>query len=162
MTSTTVQDLFAMVWRQFFERFQQEAVVHTDLLCYISAALAGCPLDQIVRGNPTCGISPTSSPGLGSPGSDGNGGVSVPDATEDCSAVVALWMQRLLAWVEAPGIPMVELLVDQSSGGASAQSYKAHLRVSSEAPGAVCFCHAGAFRFYLSSPASHSCSGRNI
>lgn len=106
--------------RGFFQAYAHSAITATDLLCYLAHALAACPVGD-AGSHPQC--QPPPPPASQAAPADGNDTALTTVATGSSCASVLAWLPRLQAWLEEPGVQVVEVHqddIDTPAGGATA------------------------------------------
>ena len=131
-----VQGLMHEALRGFLDTFAHSAVTATDLLCYLAHTLAGCPIGD-TDGPIRC--RPLRVPGAAGAAAAANATVLSGGTTGSSCATVVPWLHRLEAWLEEPGVQVVEVYQTPGAEGAPLE-LQALLRPN-ELPGQVRRCN---------------------
>lgn len=125
--SVRLQDLLNDTIRNFFRVFSGSAVTTQDLLCHLAHALAGCSIDS-THSHGSCEDVPNLHPRT-------IHSEQAPDQPHRGCEMVGFWLLQLQAWLEEPGVQVVELGQEIRANGLQVQA----TLLENEIPGQVSF-----------------------
>jgi len=121
-----LQGLLRKTIQDFFHAFAGRAVTTGDLLCHLAHTLAGCSLDSSKltqsRTSSNCFIHDATN----SLAHLSDTLTIAPDIDGCAEHLVTPWLSRLYAWLQEPGVPVVELRHSEAATGGPRQ-LQAHL-----------------------------------